>query len=138
VIETLPAYCWRLVDRNGNDRRDDAATPHYDTADDALAERDDMERPDFQPARFDRPCVIVRCNGCGAVVDCDEFTAVHYPDPATARRLAPVFVYGPGELDAWCEDCVRQTSADLERLASTLGLATNDELAAMVGEGENR
>ncbi len=106
IVQYAPASCWRHVwPSTGHD-----GEQHFDTAQEALARRrDDEEQP--SAAQFDEPCWLIRCDGCGADPDGDDFDHIHWPTPDVARDAADTYDYVIVGDKVWCEDC----KADLNR-----------------------
>lgn len=102
-ITTLASVCWRLVDAGGNGYPDDPGPSHHDTAEEAT--KHGLPEDGLTAAPFDRPCVVVTCDGCGAEPDDDEFSHVHFPSEKDAADILSVYDFASVGTSAWCEDC---------------------------------
>jgi len=102
-ITTLAAPCWRLVDGTGREWPDDPGPTHHHDAADALTYYDGPEG--LTLAAYDRPCVVVTCDGCGDEPEDDEFAHIHFPDEETASGALDVYEYRNVGGQVWCANC---------------------------------
>lgn len=104
-IVTEPAPCWRLVDADGNDYPEDPGAAHHATREEAEAGVAEWDTNVLTVQPFDRPCVMLLCDGCGDDPEDDEYHHVHFPDEATTVSMADVYDFTVVNGRVWCEPC---------------------------------
>lgn len=113
MITTLDQPCWRLVHAGSSTDYDDGhheGTPHFDTEAEATASTGVYNAKEqgvaVEATQYPDPCHTIRCNGCNATPDDDEWAVVHWPTLGDAQSIAGHLDYVVvGERDTWCDRC---------------------------------
>jgi hypothetical protein len=122
MITTQAEPCWHLADQHGETFDSGDGAPHFDSEDKAQASAEFWSRQgdaSLTPKRYEQPCVVVECNGCGGPLDDGVWKSVHFDSEAEARDGASWFDWetdlGP---NLWCPECPRPVAAgaDPDRL----------------------
>lgn len=121
-LKTLDAPCWRLTQPDGTDYDEGDGIRHFGTdakarsyATEYLLIDDPAKVP--APRRWDRPCLLAFCDGCGTEFNDGVWGHSHFADEKTAYEEVGLYDDYRVEVDAagtkmFCPDCPEPLDED--------------------------